>query len=38
MTMLAYGAVELLEAQGPARPLAAEASEPAAGGETQTKM
>ncbi|XP_036918179.1 protein unc-93 homolog A [Sturnira hondurensis] len=35
---LAYGAVERLEARSPAPPLAAEAPEPAEGGESQTKM
>ncbi|KAF6116884.1 unc-93-like protein A [Phyllostomus discolor] len=38
MAMLAYGTVELMEARGLAGPLAAEASGPAEGRETQTKM
>ena len=37
-SMLAYGAVELLEARSPAGPLAREATELAQGAETQTKM
>ncbi|XP_054450996.1 protein unc-93 homolog A isoform X1 [Pteronotus mesoamericanus] len=38
LSMLAYGTVEYLERKSPAAPLAAEATEVAAGGEIQTKM